>query len=98
MVAIAFQLSERMNAPVECVFGAMTSIDEAADWLPGAGRIENVTGGELKVGSVWRETRNMFGREATEEFEVTEIVPNERLGLYVDGTKGSSQSGEYRFS
>ena len=39
----------------------------------------------------------MFGREASEVFEVTEWDPPRALGLYCDGRLGSSKKGEFRF-
>ena len=39
----------------------------------------------------------MFGKKASEEFEVTAYEPGKRIELYVDGSKGSSKRGEYRF-
>jgi hypothetical protein len=40
----------------------------------------------------------MFGREATEEFQVTAVDRPHRLELRVDGSKGSSGRGEYLFT
>jgi carbon monoxide dehydrogenase subunit G len=39
----------------------------------------------------------MFGKEATEEFEVTGFEPPGRIGLRVDGSKGASGKGEFLF-
>jgi hypothetical protein len=49
------------------------------------------------VGTEWRETRRMFGREASEVFAVTACEAPSRLSLLVDGKRGASRKGEYRF-
>ena len=54
--------------------------------------------GEVTVGTRWRETRRMFGKEATEEFEVTELAPPNRISLRVAGSRGSSGAGAYRYA
>lgn len=54
--------------------------------------------GEMKVGSEWRETRKMFGKEATEHFEVMELHKPNKIVLRVDGTKGTTGKGEYTFT
>ncbi|HEX5724755.1 MAG TPA: SRPBCC family protein [Longimicrobiaceae bacterium] len=96
-MSITFELSHFVGAPPERVFRALTDLDAASVWMPNLVGIEKLFEGEVKVGSEWRETRKMFGKEATEQFEVTELEPPRRVGLRVDGTKGSSRKGEYLF-
>jgi hypothetical protein len=52
----------------------------------------------VSVGSRWRETRKVFGREATEEFEVTRLEPPRFLALRCEGCRGTSGRGEYLFN
>lgn len=96
-MAIRFELSETIAAPPERVFAVMTDIPAAAQWMPGFVRIERLTGGEFGPGTRFRETRRMYGHEATEEFEVAAMEPPRALEFVVDGTKGSSKRGLYRF-
>ena len=49
------------------------------------------------VGTEWKETRKMFGKAASEVFEVTAYDPPARLSLRVDGAKGSTGKGEFLF-
>lgn len=84
------------NAP-DRVFQALTDLEGAPKWMPGFVKIETLTEGAFGVGTQWRETRKIFGKEATEQFEVTRFEPPTGLGLRVDGTKGTSKRGEYLF-
>ena len=104
-MSITFRITHRVEGEPERVFRALTDPAIAHSWMPGLVRIDRV-GVEhyseeeepLRVGSRYRETRMIFRKEATEEFEVTELVPPTRLGLVVDGRKGSSRRGEYAFA
>lgn len=97
MAKTTFQVETRMQTPPERAFAAMTNPDEFPRWMEGLVRIERLTDGPTGVGTRFRETRRMYGQEATEEFEITTFEPNRRLSLYVDGTKGSSKKGEYHY-
>lgn len=97
-MSIRVQVSHQFSAPPERVFQALTELDRAGDWMPGHVSAVRLGGDGFGVGTRWRETRKMFGREATEEFEVIEMDPPRRLGLRVDGTKGASKRGEYLFT
>lgn len=52
----------------------------------------------MQVGSQWKETRKMFGKQATEYFEVIGIKELEKIELRCDGTKGTMGKGEYLFT
>jgi carbon monoxide dehydrogenase subunit G len=94
---IDFTLTQHIADAPERVFHALTDLDGAADWMPGFVRIEKLSQGEFGVGSQWRETRKFFGKEATEQFEVTRCASPTQLSVRVDGSKGSSRRGEYLF-
>lgn len=96
-MSVTFEVARHLPAEPERVFEALTDLDRAAAWMPGLVKIEPADGAPVKVGSRWRETRRMFGSDATEEFEVIKVDAPRRLGLRVDGTKGSSKCGEYLF-
>src|SRR5262245_64921399 len=96
-MALTFECSIEIAAPPQKVFAALADLDAMGKWMPSLVRIERLTQGPLAKGSQFRQTRKMLGHEATEQFEVTEFDPPRALGLYVDGTKGSSKCGEYRF-
>ncbi|MFE5817956.1 SRPBCC family protein [Streptomyces sp. NPDC056479] len=60
------------------VWEALTDLAGMERVLSGVTRVEVLTGGAFGVGTRWRETRRMFGKEATEEMWVTVCEPPER--------------------
>ena len=101
-MSITFRLTHRVEGEPERVFRAHTDPDIAHSWMPGLVRIDGLdieSYGEeaepLRAGSRYSATRVISRKEVTEAFEVTELVPPTRLGLLVDGRKGSSRRGEH---
>ena len=88
---------EEFAAPPQRVYAALTDFDAMARWMPGFVGVEKLTDGPVRVGTQFRETRRIMGHNATEHFEVTGVEPGRQFELFVDGTKGSSKRGEYRF-
>ena len=64
-------VSRTVAAPVETVWAVATDLTAAPETLTGVTRVEVLEGEIFGVGTLWRETRNMMGREATEEMVVT---------------------------
>lgn len=93
-----FTIDTHVNATPERVYAVATDLDAAKRWMHGLISIDKTTEGPFAVGTEWDETRKEFGKQATEHFEVTELDPPRRIGLYVDGKKGSMKKGEYRFT
>jgi uncharacterized protein YndB with AHSA1/START domain len=96
-MTIAFDLEQTIEASPEDVFAVLTDLDAAGEWMPNLVGIDVLTDQEFGVGTRWRETRKMFGREASEHFEVTACERPTEVGIYVDGKKGDSGNVEYRF-
>lgn len=96
-MSMQFESEVTVNAPPERVMAAMADLEAWPDWMQGLVRAEKLTPEPFGVGTRWREVRKMFGHEAEEIFEVTEYQPPHRLGLFVDGSQGTSGKGEYRF-
>jgi carbon monoxide dehydrogenase subunit G len=60
----------------EKVWTIITDLDHTTETLSGVQRVERIDdGSDFGVGTRWRETRTMFGREATEQMEVTAVEP-----------------------
>lgn len=95
-MAIEFQSSFHIAAPPEEVQSAMTRFDQWPQWMKGLNEVEPLTEGPYSAGTRWRETRTLMGKRATEEFEVIDCEPG-RIELFVDGSRGSTGKGEYRF-
>ena len=96
-MSLEFQSLTHFEASPERIFAVMTDLDAAAEWMPNIVSIERLDGDGFGVGTQWRETRKMFGKEATELFEVKHCDAARALDIYVDGRKGSSKKGEYHF-
>ncbi len=97
-MAVTFATAVYIEAPPPIVFEALTNLDAVGKWMPNFVRLEKVTPGPVGAGTEWRETRKVFGKEATEQFRVTRFDRPSRVDLHVDGSKGSvKRRGEYFF-
>lgn len=97
-MSINFETKIIFNVSQEKAYNALLNLDAAKQWMQGLAGMEQLDKGPLKVGSVWKETRKMFGKEASEYFEVKELQEPERIVLWVDGSKGSTGKGEYLYT
>lgn len=88
--------SERFNAPISVVFEAFSDFSGAADRIEGIVAVEMLTDGPVGLGTRFKETRIIFGREATEEMEVTEFGMNEKLTVSANSC-GSHFKTMFRF-
>ncbi|MFJ8668352.1 SRPBCC family protein [Streptomyces sp. NPDC093600] len=77
-------VERRIRATPGPVWETMTDLKDMERILTGVDRVEVLTEGAFGVGTRWRETRRMFGKEATEEMTVTESVPPERYVTVAD--------------
>ena len=70
------KVSSDIGAPVDVVFACFTDIQEAAEHVSGIKKIELLTPGPFSLGTRWRETRELLGREDDAEMEVTAFEKN----------------------
>ncbi|GHF98521.1 SRPBCC family protein [Streptomyces filamentosus] len=104
MTTTTVVVERRVAASPGRVWEAITDLPDLPRVLSGVQRVEVLTEGVFGVGTRWRETRRMLGREATEEMTVTECEPPDRyvtsaashgmryvseLSLRADGPSGS---------
>lgn len=68
-------IETEVAAPIERVFEAMTDLRNAPARCSGIKSLELLTEGPVGAGTRFRETREMFGKEAVEEMEVTAFTP-----------------------
>lgn len=64
-----------VEAPAERVFEMLCDLEGAPERIDQIIKTEVLTEGPFGVGTRWRETRKMFGKEATEEMEVVSMEP-----------------------
>lgn len=68
-------VTETIAAPPDRVFALAIDLAGAADRVGAIESVEVLTEGPFGVGTRWRETRQMFGRPATEEMQVAAFEP-----------------------
>ncbi len=79
-------LTREINAPPDRVWDVLTDLERAPELISGIEAIERLDGGgEFRVGTKWRETRTMLGRQATEEMEVTALDEGRSYTVEADG-------------
>ncbi|MFC8586985.1 SRPBCC family protein [Streptomyces sp. NPDC057217] len=77
-------VERRVAASAGRVWEAITDLPDLPRVLTGVQKVEVLTPGGFDVGTRWRETRRMLGREATEEMTVTACEPPERYVTTAD--------------
>ncbi|MEM8933857.1 MAG: SRPBCC family protein, partial [Acidobacteriota bacterium] len=71
-----FSVTRRIDAPVDEVFAVFADFEHAAERIDGIRELDVLTDGPIGAGSRFRETRVMYGKEATEEMEITAFEPD----------------------
>ena len=97
-LSIHFEVKRTTHVTKQEAYAGLLDLDSANQWMQGLVGIERLDEGPMQVGSQWRETRRMFGKEATEHFEVVELKEPEKIMLRCDGTKGTTGKGEFVFT
>lgn len=73
MSDITLTLERSIAAPPDAVWRVLTDLEAAPEILSGVARVERLAGVGYTIGTRWRETRTIMGREETEELEVVGI-------------------------
>jgi carbon monoxide dehydrogenase subunit G len=77
-------------APADVAWAVMTDLERSAAVLSGVTRIERLDDGTgFDVGTRWRETRTVLGREASEELAVTAIDHADRRCVLEADNRGT---------
>ena len=86
-------LEKQVRAPIQRVFAVASNLRDAPKNIPAITKMDVLTEGPVRLGTRFRETRMMFGREATEEMEVTAFelnrtytVTHRKAGTRIDAT------------
>ncbi|MFF5786446.1 SRPBCC family protein [Streptomyces sp. NPDC012693] len=77
-------VERRVDASPGRVWEAITDLPDMPRVLSGVEKVEVLTEGGFGVGTRWRETRRMLGKEATETMTVTECEPPDRYVAVAD--------------
>jgi carbon monoxide dehydrogenase subunit G len=97
-LSIRFEVKRTIRVTQSIAYNGLLDLDSAKLWMQGLVGIERLDEGPIRVGSQWKETRKMFGKEATEYFEVVELIEPQKIVLRCDGTKGTTGKGEFVFT
>lgn len=77
-------LHHTVAAPPERVFAVLTDLENLAGTVEAIESVELLTPGPVGPGTRFRETRVLFGREASEEMTVTRLEPPQRYELLAE--------------
>ena len=87
------EISREVNAATDQVWGLITDLDGAAKRLSGIDSLERLSGPGFGVGTRWRETRTMFGKQATEEMEVASVTTGSAYTVLAESHGSRYHSG-----
>ena len=94
-------VSDRIDAPVEEVFAQFTDLEHvAAGHVSGIKKIEMLTPAPVRLGTRWRETRDVMGVADSAEMEITSFernrmytITHHKAGVRIDTTFWFEASG-----
>jgi len=87
-------VERRVAAPAGRVWEALTDIEGSPRVISGIEHVEMLSEAPFGVGTRWRETRRVFGKEAIEEMYVTACEPPERYVVEAD-SRGVHYTSEF---
>jgi len=90
------KVEKQVRAPVQRVFAVATNLRDGARNIPSITALEVLTEGPVGLGTRFRETRKVFGREATEEMEITAFDPPRSMSLGAE-SHGCRYRNDFRF-
>jgi len=76
-----FEMSERISRPPKEVFDFITLSDNAPKVVPSVKSMVKLTDGPVRIGTRYRETRLMNGKEQSAELEVVAYEPNQKYAM-----------------
>ena len=74
-------ISRTIDAPIDVVFKVAADPSEYSRAIPGIEKLEFLGAANTGVGTKFRSTRVMKGKRQTMDFEITELVPNDRVRI-----------------
>jgi uncharacterized protein YndB with AHSA1/START domain len=91
-----FEMNEWISRPPQEVFDFITASHNAPKVVPSVKSMVKLTEGPLRVGTRYRETRLMNGKEQSAELEVVEYEPDQKYAMR-NVTEGIETVYRYRF-
>ncbi|MCB9846824.1 MAG: SRPBCC family protein [Phycisphaeraceae bacterium] len=91
------EIRETFDFPPDRVFAEFTDLHRLTDRIESITGMEVLTDGPFGVGTRWRETRVMFGREHTEEMWVAEFTPGRGYAVLAESC-GCQYRTEFTFA
>ena len=88
-------VTRSIKAPLATVFETVADIHNFQRVIPNIVRVDMLSDVRSGVGTRFRETREMNGREVSTELEVTEYVPNDHVRIVSD-TQGTIWDTTFR--
>jgi len=82
-------ISRSIDAPLDIVFNTVADVREMSKALPHVVKFEFLSEIKSGIGTRFRETRLMNGKEAKTELDLTEFVPDKRVRLVADDKHGT---------
>ena len=76
-----FEMSEWISRPPQEVFDFITDSDNAPKVVPSVKSMVKLTDGPVRIGTRYRETRLMNGKEQSAELEVVAYEPNQKYAM-----------------
>ena len=77
-------VARTIDAPVDVVFKAVSEVGNLPNTVPDIVKVEFLSDVKSGVGTRFRETRLMNGKESMTELEVTEFIDNEHVRMVAD--------------
>jgi uncharacterized membrane protein len=93
---VTVTVANKIAAPVDRVFSLFTDLDHCAGLVTGIKKIDILTSGPFSLRTRWLETREVMGREVTEELEVTAFEMNHAYTVTSD-THGARVDTHFTF-
>ena len=90
------KFSRRIECPRHEVFQLFSELDELPNRISGIKGVEKLTEGPVGIGTRFRETREMFGKQATEEMIFTDFQADETYTVECD-SHGTHYRSVYQF-
>ena len=92
-----FVYTHTFRSPIDQIFAAMTDLDRLPEMVSEITAMQRVTEGPVGVGTRFRETRTMFGKDRTEEMEFTAFEPGKGYTIGCSGC-GCEMSFVHRYT